>query len=462
MGHPPESVIALLAPPERERFAALLEGTGLSIRYLDPGADVLGEIDARPCEIVVVDVDVTHQDLLRKLGRYASDVPTLALGSGGAAQIVEALHSGASDFIEKPIDEQGFVEVIRKTLAQRARLDEPPPPSAIEGFVGMSQPMLRLHDKMRQAAPAVATVLIRGESGTGKDLVARAIHAGSPRRAGPFVKIHCGALPDALLESELFGHEKGAFTGATHRKPGRVEVAEGGTLFLDEIGDITPAMQLKLLRLLQDREYERLGATQTLRADVRFVAATHQELEEMVKRGNFREDLFFRLNVVPLWLPPLRARRDDIELLARHFWQVFAAANGKAGSTLGDDAVAALRSERWPGNVRQLQNFVERLVVFCESRTVTAEDVRRELSEEARFTTQSTGPRPHPGHEGSATGATVNQANMESLSEAVRETERRALTRAMKHAKGNRTVAARILQVSRTTLYKKLAEHGLE
>jgi two-component system response regulator AtoC len=320
--------------------------------------------------------------------------------------------------------------------------------------------MVSVKELMAKVAPGNATVLIRGESGTGKELVARAIHEASPRRTGPFVKLHCAALPDTLLESELFGYERGAFTGATARKPGRVEVAEGGTLFLDEIGDITAAMQVKLLRLLQEREYERLGSTETRRADVRFLAATHRDLESMVSRGEFREDLFYRLNVVPLWLPPLRARRDDIPLLARHFCRVFGEASGKKAVALSDEAIATLRSQRWTGNVRQLQNLIERLVVLSNGALIGADDIRHELSAKPAFATEvSLATQHHP--KSAAPEAPAPPAPVLPLSEEIRAAEKSALERALAQSQGNRSVAARLLGISRATLYAKMQEYGV-
>jgi two-component system response regulator AtoC len=302
-------------------------------------------------------------------------------------------------------------------------------------------------------------VLLRGESGTGKEVAARAIHAASPRSKGPFVKVHCAALPDNLLESELFGYEKGAFTGASTRKPGRVELAQGGTLFLDEIGDVTPAVQVKLLRLLQEREYERLGGVETLKADVRFVAATHRDLEGMIKAGTFREDLFYRLSVVPIWLPPLRDRKEDVAPLARRFCADFGAANGRPGIALAPEAIALLEAQSWPGNVRQLQNFVERLVVLSEGTTLDAELVRRELSRQSPFdaarSPQSGSPAIHEPAAKPSDGAGA------LLDVRRREAEREALESALRKAAGNRTLAARILGVSRRTLYNKLEEHRL-
>jgi two-component system response regulator AtoC len=298
------------------------------------------------------------------------------------------------------------------------------------------------HAIVDRVAPTDSTVLVLGETGTGKELVARALHDGSPRRDAPFIKLHCAALPESLLESELFGYEKGAFTGATNRKPGRIELAERGTLFLDEIGEIAPTTQVKLLRLLQSRDFERLGGTKTLQANVRFVAATHRDLEAMVASGAFREDLFYRLNVVPLWLPPLRDRLDDIEPLARDFCAHHAQAHGRADVSLDDEAIDALRAQPWPGNVRQLQHFVERLVVLSDGPRLTADDVRRELAR---------GPRVAASETSSGGG----------LGEKQRDAARVAIRDALARTDGNRTAAARLLGISRRTLYNKLAELGI-
>jgi len=288
-------------------------------------------------------------------------------------------------------------------------------------------------------------VLVRGESGTGKELAARAVHERGPRKDKPFVRVHCAALPDALLESELFGYEKGAFTGAACRKPGRVELAEGGTLFLDEIGDISASTQVKLLRVLQEREYERLGGTQTLKADVRFIAATHQDLEAMVQARTFREDLFYRLNVVPVWIPPLRERTPEIEGLARQFAVELGQKNGRGPLGVEDGAIALLRAHAWPGNVRQLQNFIERLVVLGTGPTLTAAEVQKEL---ARSGSQS------PGKAAPADA----QITLESR---VRDAEIDALKDALARAGGNRNLAAKVLGVSRRTLFNKLSAYGV-
>jgi two-component system response regulator AtoC len=303
----------------------------------------------------------------------------------------------------------------------------------------------------QRAARGTATVLIRGESGTGKELVARALHEGSPRRAGPFVKLHCAALPDSLLESELFGYEKGAFTGASTRKPGRIELADGGTLFLDEIGEIPLGMQVKLLRVIQEREFERLGGHDTIHVDVRFLAATHRDLEALVARGQFREDLFYRLNVVPLRLPPLRDRAGDVALLARHFCAAHARANHRPDLALADDVVRLLAAQPWPGNVRQLENFIERLVVLTEGPSISTDDVLRELAAEL----------PRAATDGAADAGPPGAASDLTLDERQRRSERAGLEAALARAGNNRTLAARLLGVSRRTLYTKLEEHGL-
>ena len=342
--------------------------------------------------------------------------------------------------------------------------------AATIAILGRSGAMRALQTKMRRAARSQATVLVQGESGTGKELVARHIHLMSGRRGGPFVKVHCGALPDNLLESELFGYEKGAFTGATAPKPGRVELAQGGTLFLDEIGDISAAVQVKLLRVLQDKEYERLGGTQTLRADVRFVAATHRDLGTMVKAGEFRQDLYYRLNVIRLVAPPLRSRGQDVVELASHFLTAAIDNHGVRHARFGEDALRVLRRYAWPGNVRQLQNLVERLVVLGDGELISAEEVKEALASDGRYGSGITwrsasstfGERRSETGGTASTGASAKQqSSVVELEVALRLTERRALEKALKRTDGNRNQAARLLGVSRRKLFYMLREHEL-
>ena len=429
---------------------ALLQQGGVESSWVPSAAQALGQLSRRPFDAVVTDLRMPEMDgmqLLQQIRARHPEVAVIMMTAHGTVQLaVEAMKAGAADFVLKPFDRQEILYTVRKVLTAAPLTQEraaTPLPGAGE-MLGESEAMREVHRLLDRAAGTDATVLLRGESGTGKELAARAVHERSKRRSGPFVKIHCAALPDALLESELFGYEKGAFTGAACRKPGRVELAEGGTLFLDEIGEFTPAVQVKLLRLLQDRAYELLGGTRTRSADVRFVTATHRNLEEMVKAGQFREDLFYRLNVVPIWIPPLRDRPGDVARLARHFCAAIAAAGGRPGVELAPDALDRLVAQRWPGNVRQLQNFVERLIVLSDGPLLSLADVERELSREHG-----------PGLEPAVAGQGF------SLVSRTVKAERDALQEALARAGDNRSLAARLLGISRRTLYTKLAEHGL-
>jgi two-component system response regulator AtoC len=431
-------------------LAALLTQDGIEARHALSGEEALRLLATLPIDVVVTDLRMPGMDgmqLLAELGKAYADVPVIMVTAHGNVPLaVEAMKAGAVDFVLKPFQRDEILYAVRKALVRAKHEAATPEAPGGSGFVGSSSAMSEAYALIRRAAAGTATVLLRGESGTGKELAARSIHDQSPRKAGPFVKIHCAALPDALLESELFGYEKGAFTGAANRKPGRVELAAGGTLFLDEIGDITPAMQVKLLRLLQDREFERLGSTQTLKVDVRFVTATHQPLEELVKKREFREDLFYRLNVVPIFLPPLRDRQGDLGPLATHFCKTLGAANGKPALTADPEALALLSAQSWPGNVRQLQNFIERLVVLTDGPTLSRADVARELSRTPGAATQSPAAAP--------------EQPAGTLDGKRREVEKEAVKDALARAGNNRTLAARILGVSRRTLYNKLEEFG--
>jgi DNA-binding NtrC family response regulator len=345
----------------------LLSENGISALTCSSAEAALSRLETDPVEVVVSDLalpDMSGLSFIGILERQWPGLPVVVLAANASVgEAVAALKRGAVDFLQKPFDREEIVYVLHKALTLvEARAEQPPPLAAFEhsGILGTSPAMREVFSTIERAAQGTATVLVRGESGTGKELVARAIHDASPRADQPFVKIDCASLPENLLESELFGYEKGAFTGATARKPGRAELADKGTLFLDEIGELSLPLQAKILRLLQDREFERLGGTKTIKVDLRIVAATHRDLEGMVERQQFRLDLFYRLNVIPLFLPPLRARREDIDLLVAHFCKACGVANGKPGVTIDKDAVRALRDQRWPGNVRQLQNFVER------------------------------------------------------------------------------------------------------
>jgi DNA-binding NtrC family response regulator len=443
-------------------LTALIAQAGHQARYVGSGAEALAALASGGVDVVVSDVRMPGMDgmeLLAEVQRKHSDLPVILLTAHGTVSLaVEAMKSGATDFLTKPFDRDEVLFTISKALTGAKDAAEKPPraaPSKDAPIVGTSEAMRDAMKRLEKAAPTMATVLLRGESGTGKEVAARELHRLSPRSKGPFVAVHCGALPDNLLESELFGYEKGAFTGATNRKPGRVELASGGTLFLDEIGDVTPAVQVKLLRLLQEREFQRLGATSAEKADVRFVAATHRNLELMVKEGGFREDLFYRLNVVPIVMPALRDRRVDVPALATRFVARLGEANGRPGIVLGPDAMRVLEQADWPGNVRELQNFLERVVVFADGDVISAGEVERELASRPGATPSVSSEPP------SAAASSSVSASGDTLDAQRKDAERAAVREALGKAKGNRTLAARLLGVSRRTLYNKLDELGI-
>ena len=455
----------LVVDPDATRAATVtqaLERAGQTPRLVSTAEAALSLLQSELYDLVIAHpagaTDGRLAPLLADLAGRSADLPLVVLverdDEAGAS---EALRAGASDVLTLPIAAEEVAFVASKALSAAASGAAKPPraPSHASLLLGESEGMRKLRELIKRTAAGTATTLIRGETGTGKELVARAVHAQSPRKDRPFVKIDCASLPDTLLESELFGYERGAFTGAVARKVGRVELAERGTIFLDEIGEISTVLQAKLLRLLQDREFERLGSRTTQRIDVRFVLATHRDLDAMVENGTFRHDLFQRFKVVTLWIPPLRARRDDIELLAREFTRRFGAENDKRGIELTAEAVRVLRSQRWPGNVRQLENFIERLVVLADGNQITAADVEREFVQKPEFQTQRT-------DSGFANTTEQDGSPPQELAEAVRKAEKKALLAALKQAAGNRSVAARVLGVSRATLYNKLKELGIE
>ncbi len=435
-------------------LSAILAQAGCESLHAESVDRALQVLRTMSIDLVISDLRMPGTDgfgMLEQLRKQWPDVPLIMLTAHGTVQIaVAAMRGGAVDFMLKPFEREEVVATVQRALdATAARRQEPPRlPQIGEGFFGSSAALAELVQRLERAASGSATVLLRGESGTGKELAAKLIHARSERAGKPFVVVDLGAIPDNLMESELFGHEKGAFTGAVQRKPGRVELAAGGTLFLDEVGETPLAMQVKLLRLLQEREYRPLGGTASRRADVRFIAATHRDLESMVADGTFRQDLYYRLSVLPIRLPPLRERPDDVVPLARHFCELFARDNQRPGLRLHPDACAALARHSWPGNVRELQNAIERLVVMSASDLVGAVDVERELSRTAC--------EPAPARVDPRPGTPLN------LEARVQEAEREAVATAILKAGGNRTVAARILGISRRSLYNKMAEYGLD
>jgi DNA-binding NtrC family response regulator len=367
----------------RTALAELLRDEGLDVETAADAFKALGKYESFAPHVVVTDLKMPGMDgidLVKKL-RAMEDPPAVVVMTafGAVESAIDAMRAGAADYLTKPLNLDELLVVLdkvfenealrRETRQLRSRVRDRVAPG---NMIGTAPPMQRVYEVIDQVAPSRASVLITGESGTGKELVANAIHQRSSRANGPFIKLHCAALAESLLESELFGHELGAFTGATSRKDGRFLLADGGTLFLDEIGEISPAIQVKLLRFLQEHELERVGGTQTIRVDVRVIAATNRNLTDAVASGRFREDLFYRLNVVEIEMPPLRARPTDIPALASLFAQRYAKENGKAIDSIAPETFALLCAYDWPGNVRELENAIERAVVLTTGSTLEA------------------------------------------------------------------------------------------
>jgi two-component system, NtrC family, response regulator AtoC len=434
----------------RTVYAALLEQAGIGVREAANGEEALRILATGGVDVMVTDLrmpKLAGMELLAKSLAAWPDVPVIVhTAHGSVPGAVEAMRLGATDFIEKLDDRAGLLHVVKTALERSERSSRPPTPALGDGHSIIGESLHDLRDAIRRAAAGTSKVFIRGENGTGKELVARAIHEASPRARGPFVAINCAAVPDTLFESELFGYVKGAFTGATKDKPGLIELAEGGSVFFDEIGEYSQVAQVKLLRVLQDGRVRRLNSDRDIHVDVRFIFATNRNVEEMVRRGQFREDLYYRLNVIPIRVPPLRERPADIPLLAVHFCTRAAAHNASAAPELDPAALALLAAQPWPGNVRQLENLIERLVVFADHPTITRKDVEQAFASDLTL-------------HGSRRSELGPQKS--GLSAARRDTERRELQEALRRANNNRALAARLLDVSRRTLYNKLEEYGL-
>ncbi len=441
--------------PSRDGLRAALEDRHDVYVAEDAGA-AMALLEREHFDVLLTDFRLPKEDGMRLISRAKSlprpPVCILMTAYGSEELAVEAMKRGADDYIAKgrlQIDELEM-RIARSLRNQnleseneslRQQLDRK---FGLENMVGQSAAMEEVFELIQQVAPSRATILIQGESGTGKELVARAIHQLSPRARQPMVTVHCAGLPRELIESELFGHEKGAFTGAHERRVGRVEQAQGGTLFLDEIGEIDAGIQIKLLRFLGERTFERVGSNKTLTADVRMVAATNRNLQEMVQKGSFREDLYFRLQVVPIKLPPLRERPGDILLLAQHFLREFATENEKSIQGISADALEALAAYSWPGNVRELRTAIEHAVVLCRGTNLTVRDL------------------PASVRAGVAGTAVTNAgALLEQRGLTVREAERQLILRALKDSGGNRTLAAKRIGMSRRTLHRKLLAYQL-
>jgi DNA-binding NtrC family response regulator len=432
----------------RTALADLLRDEGFDVEMAADAFKALGKYDAFAPHVVLTDLKMPGMDGIDLVGKIrAMDEPAAVVvmtAFGEVSSAVKAMRAGASDYLTKPIDFDELLVVLDKIFEHeqlarearqlRVRVRDRVAPSNI---IGTAPPMQRVFEVIDQVAPSKATVLITGESGTGKELVANAIHQRSPRASGPFIKLHCAALAESLLESELFGHEKGSFTGAQARKDGRFSLADGGTLFLDEIGEISPAIQVKLLRFLQEHEFERVGGTQTIRVDVRVIAATNRNLLEEIAKGRFREDLYYRLNVVSLEMPSLRERRSDIPTLVKFFVDRYAKENGKTIEGPSPQTLELLMNYGWPGNVRELENAVERAVVLCGGPGLEPKHLPPNIKPVAAPTGMPVIP-----------GATMA------------ELERYAILETLKAAGGSTSRAAEMLGISTRTIQYRMHEYN--
>jgi two-component system response regulator HydG len=428
----------------RTAMAKIVQGAGYRVVEADNGQAGLDHIQKHRVDLVVTDVRLPLMDgveLLKHAKALNAEIEVvLVTGHGTVELAVEAIKEGAYDFIPKPIRKAQLLRAIEKAaekqrlFRENRRLRAQLADKDAKRLIYASSEMRNIVQMIDQVAPSTATVLITGESGTGKEVVADAIHTGSPRRSRPLIKVSCAALPDTLLESELFGYEKGAFTGANARKEGRFELANGGTLFLDEIGEISPTVQVKLLRVLQDGKFERLGGTRTIDSDVRIITATNKDLQREVEMKRFREDLFYRLNVVNIRIPPLRERKEDVHLLAMFFLKRYADKNDKDIEGFAEDAMLALTSYDWPGNVRELENAVERAVVFTTGSVVPLAALPQGVSAFAES----------------------KHSLMFRIGTPLEELERQAIEITLQHTRGDKNLAARLLGIAPRTIYRYL------
>ncbi len=429
---------------QRRVLGLHLSSCGFEVKAAGTAEEALKH--AADVDLVLTDLKLPGMDglaMMEALRAQNSNVPVIVMSAFGTVEVaVEAMKRGAVDFLPKPFSLDHLTVVVEKALEVRKLRDENRELREALGkryqfpnIIGRSAPMQEIFGTVERIAGTRATVLLCGESGVGKDMIARAIHQHSPRKDKPFVKINCTAIPENLMESELFGYERGAFTGANTSKPGKFEQANTGTVFLDEIGDVPASVQVKLLRVLQDREFERLGSNKTMHTDVRVIAATNVDLRAALEQGTFREDLYYRLNVVPINIPPLRERKEDIPFLAEYFAEKF-------GGKISEGAIERLVAYHWPGNVRELENVLERSILLCEHPRLEADDVRIEAGQRARPLAEGDNFLPE--------GMTLDEYEQSILREAI------------KRSNGNKSQAARLLGLTRNALRYRLAQMGIE
>ncbi|USG64884.1 sigma-54 dependent transcriptional regulator [Brevibacillus ruminantium] len=448
----------------RRALTTALRKVGYETKEASSGAEALALLPDFQPEVMLLDLRMPELDgmetlrRLQKMGLAEERRPSVVMMTayGSANDVMEAIKLGAFDYVQKPFDLKRVKEVVAQALRQRENDRENRIKRAAgeedtwdsPGLVGLSPAMQEVYKMVGRVSMTKATVLIQGESGTGKELIARAIHSNSPRAGYPMITVNCGAIPENLLESELFGYERGAFTGAIGRKPGLIELADGGTLFLDEIGELSPSLQVKLLRVLQERNFVRVGGVESIVVDVRVIAATNRDLQERIRQGMFREDLYYRLNVVPIFMPPLRERKEDIPLLAEHFLAKYGRELGKEPCHLSPAALEVLCSYHWPGNVRQLENTIERALVIAGGSAILPEHVEVYLQETEQAERDSLGK--------------LLRWEDRTMRELVQEVEREAIARALQKERGNKLQTAKRLGISRRALLYKLEMYGLD
>jgi nitrogen regulation protein NR(I) len=451
-------------PNLRKILSAQLTRDGYDVLTAEDGDQGLQQLREHHIDLVITDLKMPKVDgmtLLRRALEEEPELPVVMVTAHGTIDTaVEALKSGAFDFVTKPFDKDEVRQIVSKALKTRElrgtdATSTSTGKAARFGIIGNSTGITELYAILERVADTPTTVLVTGESGTGKELVARALHEHSGRKDKPFIKVNCAAIPKELIESELFGYERGAFTGAVTSKPGRFELANGGTLFLDEIGEIPIEMQVKLLRALQESEFERVGGIKTIRVDVRLVAATNRDLKKLIAGGSFREDLFYRLNVVPIHLPALRERTADIPLLVEHFLLRFNERLRKKVEGVEPDATEQLVQYPWPGNIRELENVVERAVLFCDAQKLRAGDLPPEIRGIAAMANV-------PLPEADLQAALASEGGLkEHVKVAMSRLEKELVSRALQQTNGNVTHAARLLKISRKGLQLKMKELGL-